>query len=136
MPLPTVSRATISALHDLVLLVVAVPQVPTPLSKSAGLREANRVTPVSIHSVTPDLSLSEPLRKPDSPALPFTSRTAWPAGQLSMAVWMRLASGWELLGLPSTVSMEPLTGVIVAASVLQTAESAGRLGSATLPRRR
>ncbi len=32
MPLPAVSRATISALHDLSLLVVAVPQVPRPLS--------------------------------------------------------------------------------------------------------
>ncbi len=97
------------------------------------MREANRVTPLSIHSVTPDLSFSEPLRKPDSPALPFTSLTAWPAGQLSMADWMRLASNWELAGLPSTESTEPLIGVIEADSVLQTAESAGRLGSATSP---
>jgi hypothetical protein len=91
------------------------------------------VTPESIHSVTPDLSVSGPLRKPDSPALPATSFTAWPEGQLSMADCRRPASGCELPALPSAASIEPLLGVSVAASVAQTAEAAGSEGSPTVP---
>jgi hypothetical protein len=86
MPPPVEPLTEMKGLQLAVFAVVAVPQVPTPLSKSDGLREANKVTPLSIQKVTPDFSVSAPLINALASVLEATSFTAWPLGQLSIAL--------------------------------------------------
>ena len=95
------------------------------------MREPNSVTPLSIHSVTPDLRVSGPLRNADAPEAPATSLTAWPDGQALIADWMRCASGCEFDGSPSSASSDPFVGFSVAVSVAQVA--LGSVGSLTVP---
>lgn len=89
------------------------------------------MTPLSIHSMTPDFSVSGPLRKADAPEAPATSLTACPAGQELIADWMRDASGCESDGLPSTASSDPAVGFSVAVKMAHVL--LGSAGSLTLP---
>jgi hypothetical protein len=86
MPPPVEPFTEMKGLQLAVFAEVAVPQAPTPLSKSDGLREANKVTPLSTQKVTPDFRVSAPLINALAPAAEATSLTAWPLGQLSIAL--------------------------------------------------
>ena len=77
------------------------PHLPEPAtwSNSRGLCEANRVVPVSSHSVTPAFSV----RPADTNAVLSPSvarRTAWPTGQAVIAAWIAAVSSVSSLGLP------------------------------------
>jgi hypothetical protein len=95
------------------------------------------VTPVSIQRVTPDFRMSGPLRKPEvvAPlsAVPWTSLTACPSEQASIALWMFAVSVPDPRGSWSAASASnPLArGTNRALRVLQT--EAGSAGSFTVP---
>ena len=73
---------------------------PGRASKSVGYRDAKRVTPVSIQSVTPDFIVSGPDTK--ASLLPLvTSFTDCPDGQAVMAAWIAtVSSGDSADGVP------------------------------------
>src|ERR1019366_1627486 len=131
-PAPTTSFPPISGLQPCpevpcvygYFFSVTVPHSPGATSESRGLREPNRMRPLSTSKVTPPRNSSGPVRKASSPSAAF-SATACPGLHWSIACWILPVS--DLLSSRSG-SADPCD----ASLAVSTLQDGGILGSATL----